>query len=63
MDNILVDFGSGEVVHIDYGVCFDKGKTLKVPETVPFRLTNSLLAALGVTAVEGRFRCSAEVSE
>ena len=36
---------------------------IKVPETVPFRLTNSLLAALGVTAVEGRFRCSAEVSE
>ena len=25
LDNILMDFNSGEIVHIDYNVCFDKG--------------------------------------
>lgn len=52
LDNVLVDLTSGEVVHIDYNVCFEKGKTLRVPETVPFRLTPNLVTALGVTGVE-----------
>lgn len=43
-----------QVVHIDYNVCFEKGKTLRVPEKVPFRLTPNLRAALGVTGVEVR---------
>ena len=50
------------MVHIDYGVCFDKGTKLKVPEVVPFRLTPMLQAALGVTAVEGRFRLGCEAA-
>ncbi|CAG9089342.1 unnamed protein product [Plutella xylostella] len=52
LDNVLVDLTSGEVVHIDYNVCFEKGKTLRVPEKVPFRMTPNLVAALGVTGVE-----------
>ncbi|GJX19617.1 serine/threonine-protein kinase SMG1-like protein, partial [Tanacetum coccineum] len=32
LDNILLDFHSGDIVHIDYNVCFDKGQRLKVPE-------------------------------
>lgn len=52
LDNVLVDLSSGEVVHIDYNVCFEKGKTLRVPEKVPFRLTPNLRDALGVTGVE-----------
>uniref|UniRef100_A0A1B6CNV0 non-specific serine/threonine protein kinase n=1 Tax=Clastoptera arizonana TaxID=38151 RepID=A0A1B6CNV0_9HEMI len=60
LDNVLVDLTSGEVVHIDYNVCFEKGKTLRVPEKVPFRLTPNLRAALGVTGVEGMFRLSCE---
>lgn len=52
LDNVLVDLTSGEVVHIDYNVCFEKGKTLRVPEKVPFRLTPNLRDALGVTGVE-----------
>ena len=47
-DNILVDFNSGEVVHIDYNVCFEKGLRLRVPEVVPFRMTHTMQAALGV---------------
>ncbi|CAD0201065.1 unnamed protein product [Chrysodeixis includens] len=54
LDNVLVDLTSGEVVHIDYNVCFEKGKTLRVPEKVPFRLTPNLVTALGVTGVEPR---------
>ncbi len=60
LDNILMDFGSGEVVHIDYTVCFDKGRKLKVPELVPFRLTQTFEAALGVTGVDGVFRTACE---
>ena len=25
LDNLLVDLKSGEVIHIDYNVCFEKG--------------------------------------
>ena len=32
LDNILMDLASGEVVHIDWNVSFDKGARLKVPE-------------------------------
>ncbi|KAJ8935611.1 hypothetical protein NQ318_017349 [Aromia moschata] len=52
LDNVLVDLTSGDVVHIDYNVCFEKGKTLRVPEKVPFRLTPNIRDALGVTGVE-----------
>lgn len=57
LDNLLIDLSSGEVVHIDYNVCFEKGKTLRVPEKVPFRLTPNLRDALGVTGVEVSFIC------
>lgn len=41
LDNILVKLASGDVVHIDYNVCFEKGKTLRVPEKVPFRMVRA----------------------
>lgn len=41
-----------QVVHIDYNVCFEKGKLLRVPERVPFRMTQNMQTALGVTGVE-----------
>lgn len=55
LDNVLVDLSTGEVVHIDYNVCFEKGKTLRVPEKVPFRLTANIEEALAITGVEVRF--------
>ncbi|CAG8459304.1 17347_t:CDS:10, partial [Acaulospora colombiana] len=61
LDNMMIDFDLGEVVHIDYNICFEKGKKLKVPETVPFRLTQNIEAALGVTGVEGVFRIACEI--
>ncbi|KAM0938032.1 putative non-specific serine/threonine protein kinase [Dioscorea sansibarensis] len=60
LDNILIDLFSGDVVHIDYNVCFDKGKRLKIPEIVPFRLTQIIEAALGLTGTEGTFRSNCE---
>eukprot|EP01080_Neovahlkampfia_damariscottae_P002892 gene2892-4735_t len=59
-DNILIDYSTGEIVHIDYNICFDKGKKLKIPEVVPFRLTPILHNALGITGVEGLFKLSCE---
>ena len=41
-----------QVVHIDYNVCFEKGKNLRVPEKVPYRMTHNIETALGVTGVE-----------
>ena len=46
LDNILLDFRSGELLHIDYNVCFEKGLRLRVPETVPFRMTATMQASL-----------------
>uniref|UniRef100_T1J1T4 PI3K/PI4K catalytic domain-containing protein n=1 Tax=Strigamia maritima TaxID=126957 RepID=T1J1T4_STRMM len=60
LDNVLVDLATGEVVHIDYNVCFEKGRNLRVPEKVPFRMTPNIESALGVTGAEGIFRVSCE---
>ncbi|KAL8554396.1 hypothetical protein ACS0TY_002546 [Phlomoides rotata] len=60
LDNILIDFCTGDIVHIDYNVCFDKGQRLKIPEIVPFRLTHTIEAALGLTGIEGSFRANCE---
>mmetsp|Transcript_8023 Transcript_8023/g.14714 ORF Transcript_8023/g.14714 Transcript_8023/m.14714 type:complete len:2180 (+) Transcript_8023:151-6690(+) len=57
LDNIMIDMSdgpkSGQVVHIDYAVCFDKGKRLRVPETVPFRLTKIMRGALPFSSSAG----------
>ena len=37
--NILIEKDTAELVHIDLGVAFEQGKTLRTPELVPFRLT------------------------
>lgn len=42
------------------GIAFEQGKCLPTPETIPFRLTRDLVAALGSTGVEGVFRKSCE---
>ncbi|XP_048138242.1 serine/threonine-protein kinase ATM isoform X3 [Rhodamnia argentea] len=54
--NILIDQATAEVVHIDLGVAFEQGLTLKTPERVPFRLTRDIIDGMGVTGVEGVFR-------
>lgn len=41
-----------QVVHVDYNVCFEKGQSLRVPERVPFRMTQNIEAALGFNGVD-----------
>ncbi|KAJ3096437.1 Serine/threonine-protein kinase smg1 [Phlyctochytrium planicorne] len=56
LDNIMLDIRSGDVVHIDFNVCFEKGTRLRVPERVPFRLTQNMEYPLQVPGVYGLFR-------
>ncbi|KAL1411153.1 Serine/threonine-protein kinase tel1 [Vanrija albida] len=57
--NILIDTETGEFVQIDFGIVFDEGQKLRIPEKVPFRLTNDVVDGLGITGVNGTFRrCS-----
>ncbi|KAJ4479010.1 hypothetical protein J3R30DRAFT_3881305 [Lentinula aciculospora] len=61
-ENILLDQNTGDLIHVDFNCLFEKGKTLETPERVPFRLTQNLVDALGVTGVEGVFRTACEVT-
>lgn len=60
LDNILLDLSTGEIIHVDYNVCFEKGKNLRVPERVPCRLTKSIVSAFGITGVNGSFKAHCE---
>ncbi|KAH3671692.1 hypothetical protein OGAPHI_000397 [Ogataea philodendri] len=61
-DNIMLSELSGQILHVDFDCLFDKGKKLAVPERVPFRLTQNMTAAMGVTGYEGTFRKTCEVT-
>ena len=61
LNNMLLDRVSGEVVHIDYGDCFEAAALRpRFPETVPFRLTRMLVTAMGVAGVDGVYRSTCE---
>lgn len=61
-ENILFDSVSGDTVHVDLNCLFEKGSTFEIPETVPFRLTQNMVDAMGVTGYEGVFRRAAEIT-
>jgi PI-3-kinase-related kinase SMG-1 len=48
LDNILLDLHTGELLHIDFNVCFERGRLLRVPECVPFRMTQVLQCVVWV---------------
>lgn len=54
--NILIDQETAELIHIDFGIAFDQGTVLPIPETVPFRLSRDIVDAMGSMQVEGVFR-------
>ncbi|KAJ3219837.1 hypothetical protein HDU67_009025 [Dinochytrium kinnereticum] len=59
--NILIDKRTGELIHIDFGIAFDSGRLLSIPEQVPFRLTRNIVDGLGVLKTDGAFKlCSVE---
>eukprot|EP01147_Barroeca_monosierra_P009359 gene9359-1618_t len=55
-NNILIDKTTAEVIHIDLGIAFERGKLLPTPETVPFRLTRDIVDGMGMAGVDGIFR-------
>jgi len=55
--NIMIDRNTGDMIHIDFGECFEISKNRDYfPETVPFRLTRMLVSAFGVGGVNGVFK-------
>jgi len=55
--NIMIERYSGQVLHIDFGDCFEVAMHRdKFPEKVPFRLTRMLINAMEVSGIEGNFR-------
>lgn len=60
VQNILIDFKTAEVIHIDFGIAFEAGKCLPHPELIPFRLSRDFIAPLGVSGVDGIFRKTCE---
>lgn len=50
---MMLDRSSGNIVHIDYGDCFEVTmKRKKFPEKVPFRLTRMLIKAMDVRSIK-----------
>jgi len=58
--NILVHQKTGKIVHIDFGMVFEQGQLLRIPETVPFRLTRDIVDGMGPLGTEGTFTAAAE---
>ena len=61
-ENVLIDSRSGDCVHVDFSCLFDKGLALEKPEVVPFRLTQNMIDAMGISGYEGVFRKSCETT-
>lgn len=56
LENILINYKNGAVVHIDFDSIFDACKKREsVPETVSYRLTHCIRDGFGVTDVDGTF--------
>ena len=55
LGNILIHQGTGEVVHIDFGIVFEQGKLLPIPEVIPFRLTRNIVDGMGPCGTDGLF--------
>ena len=59
--NLLIDKNTGQVVHIDFGDCFEVAMHReKYPERVPFRLTRMLTYAMEVSNIDGSYKISCE---
>ena len=59
--NFLLERHTGQIVHIDFGDCFEVAMDReRFPEKVPFRLTRMLVNAMAVSGVEGTFRVTCE---
>jgi serine/threonine-protein kinase ATR len=60
LENILYQ-ETGNCVHVDFACLFDRAKSLKVPESVPFRLTRNIIDGMGPLGYEGLFTKTCEL--
>ncbi|KAL0236844.1 hypothetical protein PCE1_000241 [Barthelona sp. PCE] len=59
--NIMINRNAGNIIHIDFGDCFEVAMIRdRYPEKVPFRLTRTLIKAMGISGIEGIFRQTAQ---
>ncbi|KAJ2888827.1 Serine/threonine-protein kinase smg1 [Coemansia asiatica] len=62
LDNLLVDANVGQLVHVDFNVCFDFGSVSQIPEQVPFRMSPALSYLCGTPQSDigssGKSACS-----
>ncbi|KAG0362437.1 phosphatidylinositol kinase- protein kinase tor1 [Gamsiella multidivaricata] len=59
--NMMMDRNTGDIVHIDFGDCFEVAMHRpQFPERIPFRLTRMLVKAMEVSGIEGSFRNTSE---
>ncbi|KAF9354246.1 serine/threonine-protein kinase M1 [Mortierella sp. AD094] len=59
-ENLLFDFQNGDIVHVDFNCLFEQGKTFPKPERVPFRLTQNMADAMGLSGYDGVYRLTCE---
>src|SRR6478735_603716 len=59
--NLMLDQISGQVVHIDFGDCFEiTAHRAKYPEIIPFRLTRMLTKCMESAGIQGSYRITCE---
>jgi FKBP12-rapamycin complex-associated protein len=59
--NLMIQRVSGNVVHIDFGDCFEiTANRSKYPEIIPFRLTRMLTTCMEPAGVQGAYRLTCE---
>lgn len=61
-ENLNLDAKTGDIFHVDFNCLFNAGVALAQPELVPFRLTQSMIEAMGPLGIEGSFKRSCEVT-
>ncbi|KAJ3128378.1 phosphatidylinositol kinase- protein kinase tor1 [Nowakowskiella sp. JEL0407] len=55
--NLMIQRHSGEVIHVDFGDCFEVAMDRdRYPEKIPFRLTRMLIKAMEVSGIHGTFK-------
>ncbi|KAF9205154.1 serine/threonine-protein kinase M1 [Haplosporangium sp. Z 27] len=59
-ENLLFDFQNGDIVHVDFNCLFEQGRTFPKPERVPFRLTQNMVDAMGLSGYDGVYRLTCE---